>query len=339
MERISFTTASGLIADCPPELADRVALAQCLEGSHKPVLAMPISLQALVECREMAALAAGGEVALREKPSMIVYAEPVSPLSHPDESIRKLLYSAAQGIPIAYVPYAAQGGTAPLSQAGIIAQLCAESLSALVIHQLSQPAAPFIFGGMASVMDMRTTIFSYGAPEFQLGNSLMAEMAHHFGAPNFGTAGTSDAQGFDGQALLEATSSCLMALLSGAQLVHDVGLLGNATVVVPEMIVATDEIIAMLQHLLRPVPVNDASLSLDLFGDAGQHGELRHAAAYSGAPAATSGILRSMRRSSKAWATAMGRSFERRVNAAHAISWQRSPPLLSPTAWPASTRS
>jgi len=331
LERISFTTASGLIADCPPELADRVALAQCLVGSRKPVLAMPVSLQALVDCREMAAVAAGGAAALRGKPSLIVYAEPVSPLSHPDESIRKLLYCAAQTIPIAYVPYAAQGGTAPLSQAAIIAQLCAESLSALVIHQLGQPGAPFIFGGMASVMDMRTTIFSYGAPEFQLGNSLMAEMAQHFGMPNFGTAGTSDAQCFDGQAILEAASSCLMALLSGAQLVHDVGLLGNATVVIPEMIVATDEIIAMLQHLLRPVPVDDAALSLGLFAEVGRTGDFimqPHTLAH----------LRDVwypallyRRGARAWAAGTAETFEQRVNArTREILTKHTPPPLPP---------
>ena len=187
LENIAYTTASGLVADCPPSVADRVALAQCLKHSRKPVLAMPVTLEGLVESKEMAAVAAGGDAELRVHPLLIVYAEPVSPLSHPDESIRKLLYCAEEGLPLAYVPYAAQGGTAPLSQAGIIAQLCAESLSGLVIHQLQRPGAPFIFGGMASVMDMHTTIFSYGAPEFQLGNSLMAEMAHHFGLPNFGT--------------------------------------------------------------------------------------------------------------------------------------------------------
>lgn len=73
-----------------------------------------------------------------------------------------MLYCAEHEIPLVYTPYAAMGGTAPMSQAAIIAQLCAESLSGLVVHQLEQRGAPFIFGGMPSVMDMKTTIFSYG---------------------------------------------------------------------------------------------------------------------------------------------------------------------------------
>ena len=270
---ISFTTASGLVADRRPEIADRVSLAQCLKNSTKPVLAMPVTLRALIDCQEMAALAAGGEDALRARPLLIVYSEPVSPLVHPDESLRKLLHCAEHEIPLVYTPYAAMGGTAPLSQAAIIAQMCAESLSGLVVHQLKRRGASFIFGGMPSVMDMKTTIFSYGAPEFQLGNSLMAEMAHYFKLPNFGTAGTSDSQVPDGQAVLEVTSSCIMAALSGANLVHDVGLLGNATVVMPDMIMATDEIINMTRRLLPDVRLDEEALAVDVIHDVGPGGE------------------------------------------------------------------
>lgn len=273
LPNIGFATASGMVADRSPHVADRVALAQCLSRSCKPVLAMPVTLDALKDSHAMAALAVGGPEALRKRPSLIVYAEPVSPLSHPDESVRKLVFCAEHAIPLVYTPYAAMGATAPMSPAAIVAQLCAESLSGLVIHQLKRPGAPFIFGGMASVMDMRTTIFSYGAPEFQRGNTWMAEIAHHLDLPNFGTAGTSDAQVFDGQAVLEATSSCLLAFLSGADLIHDVGLLGSATVVVPAMIVATNEIIGMLQHLVADVEVSDEALALEVMEEIGPGGE------------------------------------------------------------------
>ena len=270
---LSYTTASGMLSDRPAAVADRASLAQCLLHSSKPVMGMPVTLEALVDARQMAAIAVGGEEVLRERPTLIVYAEPVSPLLHPDDAIRKLLYSAEHEIPVVYSAYAAMGGTAPMSPSAIIVQLCAESLSALVVHQLQRPGAPFIFGGMASIMDMRTTVFSYGAPEFQRGNALMAEMAHHFDLPNFGTAGTSDAHGLDGQAVLEAASSCMVAYLSGANLIHDVGLLGNATVVMPAMIVATDVIISLLRQLLEPVAVGDEDLALDVIREVGPGGE------------------------------------------------------------------
>jgi trimethylamine---corrinoid protein Co-methyltransferase len=329
LPNISFITASGLVADRPAERADRIALGQCLCQSTKPVLVMPVTLAGLEDIGAMAALAVGGADALRAHPNIIVYAEPVSPLVHPDESLRKLLLCAAQAWPVAYSPFAAMGGTAPQSLPALIAQLCAESLSALVVHQLACPGAPFIFGGMASVMDMKTTVFSYGAPEFQVGNTLMAEMAHYFDLPNFGTGGTSDAQAFDGQAVLEAASSCMLASLAGAQLVHDVGLLGNATVVMPEMITATDEIVAMLHHLLGEVVVDAETLSLDLFAEAAGHGEF----------VTQPYTLRHMhdiwypkllyRFGAKAWLASKQETFEQRVNARtrHLMETHRPAPL------------
>lgn len=315
LSNISYTTASGMVSDRPPQVADRAALGQCLIHSPKPVLAMPVTHGALVDCREMAALAVGGDDALRERPILIVYSEPVSPLVHPDDSIRRVLYSAEHDIPLVYSGYAAMGATAPLSPAAITVQLCAESLSALVIHQLKRPGAPFVFGGMASVMDMRTTIFSYGAPEFQRGNTLMAEMARHYGLPNFGTAGTSDAQAFDGQAVLEAGSSAMMAMLVGANLIHDVGLLGNATVVVPAMIVATDEIIAMLRHALGPVEVSDETLLLDVFEQVGPRGEfVTHPHTFDHFHDVWYPELL-FRGGAEAWASGEQESFERRVSA------------------------
>lgn len=331
LPNIKYTTASGLVADRPAEIADRVSLAQCLINSSKPVLAMPVTLQALVDSREMATLAVGGDDELRVRPLLIIYSEPVSPLVHPDDSLRKLLYCAEHEIPLVYTPYAAMGGTAPQSQAAIIAQMCAESLSGLVIHQLKRRGAPFIFGGMPSVMDMKTTVFSYGAPEFQLGNALMAETAHYLGLPSFGTAGTSDSQTFDGQAVLEATSSCMMAALSGANLIHDVGLLGSASVVMPEMIVATNEIISMICHLLREVPVNDEALALNVIGDVGPGGQFvthPHTLCH----------FRDIwypellyRGGEKAWRASEQLSFEKRVNARTRELFERhQPEPLSP---------
>jgi trimethylamine---corrinoid protein Co-methyltransferase len=329
LPNLAFVTASGLIADRLPEVADRASLACCLVGSTKPVLAMPLRLDGLADCREMAALAAGGHGALRERPLLAVYAEPQSPLVHPGESLRKLLYCAEHAIPLVYSGFAAMGATAPQSPTGIVAQLCAETLSGLVIHQLRQPGAPFVFGGMASLMDMRTTLFTYGAPEFVRGNSLLAEMAAHFGLPSFGTAGTSDAQCLDGQAVLEITSSSIMAVLCGAGLVHDVGLLGSATLVVPEAIVLADEIIGLIRRLASGPGVSDQDLALDVLAEVGPGGEfvthshtLRHFR-----EVGYSALL--FRGGARAWGDGMSTSFEQRLRerTCHLIDSHQPEPL------------
>ena len=273
LDNMYFANATGIISDRSPEMGAVLSASLSFLNSTKPLLAEPVTQEMLEACHEMAALAVGGEKILHKRPIMIVYSEPLSPLAHTDSSIMKLLYCAEHEIPLVYTPYAAAGATAPMSIVGNVVQLCAESLSGLVVHQLKQRGAPFIFGAMPSIMDMGTTVFSYGAPEFQLGNSMMAEMAHHFRLPNFGTGGSSDSQVFDGQAILEASSSCMMAILSGGHLVHNVGMHGNGTMVIPEMIMATSEIIEMQEAMLGGVVVNDETMALDSIREVGPMGE------------------------------------------------------------------
>lgn len=273
LPHLSFLMSAGFAADRPARFADRFAARQALMNTTKPVLVITLSRESLEEVHEMAMMIAGGERQLRQRPFLLHYSEPISPLLHPNESIDKLLYCAEWEIPVVYTPYLAMGATAPCDLAGTLAQACAESLSGLVIHQIAAPGAPFIFGAMPSVMDMHSTVFSYGAPELHLLLAGMAEMAEHFGLPNFGTAGCGDACAFDGQAVLEASLSCTFAALSGADLIHDVGLFGSAQVIMPAMYLVVDEIVGMLNVFLKGIPIEEEDAVLDLIDEVGPGGE------------------------------------------------------------------
>ena len=107
------------------------------------------------------------------------------------------------------------GATAPVTIAGALAQINAECLSGLVMHQLAGPGSPFIYGGAAPVMDMRTSLCSYGSPELSLSCAGMIAMARWLNLPVFCTAGCSDAHTFDPQAGLEAGYSVLAMALAG----------------------------------------------------------------------------------------------------------------------------
>lgn len=273
LPHLRFLMSAGFAADRPAHLADRFAARQAILNTSKPVLVITLSRASLEAVHAMSALIAGGEEALRRRPFLLHYSEPISPLLHPDESIEKLLYCAQWEIPLVYTPYLAMGATAPCNLAGTLAQACAESLSGLVIHQLARRGAPFIFGAMPSVMDMRSTVFSYGAPELHLLLAGMAEMAACFGLPNFGTAGCGDANTFDGQAVMEAALSCAFAALSGADLIHDAGLFGSAQVLMPAMYLVVDEIVGMLEVIQSGISIAEQDAALDLIDQVGPGGE------------------------------------------------------------------
>ena len=68
------------------------------------------------------------------------------------------------------------GGTAPITLASGLAMSLAEILSALVVHQLRNPGAPFVFGAGLHHMDMSAAQICYASPEFQLTKAAIAEL-------------------------------------------------------------------------------------------------------------------------------------------------------------------
>lgn len=85
--------------------------------------------------------------------------------------------------------------------------------------------------------------FSYGAPEFRLTNSAFADLYHYYGIPMWSTVG-SDANCIDEQASMEHAFGTLMAALDVANLIHDVGYLGQGLLGNPAAIVMCDEIVS-----------------------------------------------------------------------------------------------
>ena len=135
-----------------------------------------------------------------------------------------------------------------------------------------RPASPFIYGAFATIMDMKTSVFSYGAPEMNVMASAMAQMAQFYNIPFMGMSGCSDAKRPDQQAAVEATFSCLCSSMSGANMVHDNGWLDRATLVSPEYMVLVNEIIEMVNHYMAGMRVDDDRLALDILDKVGPGG-------------------------------------------------------------------
>lgn len=262
----------GMAADVPADIADRVIAKQVLTNCEKPFVFCCKDVNSTRDIYEMAIAIAGSEEAFLRAPFIIHYSEPVSPLLHYDPAIEKLMYCAEKGIPLVYYPAPMAGGTAPATLAAVIVQGSAESLSGLVLAQLVRPGAPFIYGAFTTIMDMSTTIFSYGAPEMSLMAAAMAQLAQFYGLPFFGTAGCSDAKFPDPQAAAEAAFSCLSSALAGANLVHDSGWLDHGSVASPAYMVLVNEVLYMVRQFLKGLTVNEETLAVDLIDKVGPGG-------------------------------------------------------------------
>jgi trimethylamine--corrinoid protein Co-methyltransferase len=77
----------------------------------------------------------------------------------------------------------------------------------------------------------------------------------------------------DEQAASDAALSVLVALLSGHNLVHDVGYLEAGLSTSPEMVVFTAEMISMLGRFMNGVCLDAESLALDVIHQVGPGGD------------------------------------------------------------------
>ncbi len=273
LPEMGFVMSMGIPSDLKTANAYREQYALMLEHTAKPAVFVCDDRADCEAITAMAAAAAGGMQQLRLNPTLLLYSEPTTPLKHSRTATEKLLYIAEQGLPIVHSPAPMMGGTAPVTLAAGLALGNAEILSSLVIHQLKRVGAPFIYGSGLHHMDMRTTISVYGAPEFQLARVGVAAMGGYYRLPTWGYAGHSDSNAMDEQAAADALFSVMIALLTGSNLVHDVGYLEAGLTTSPEMIVFTDEIIAMLRCFMGGVKLDAESLAMDAIHRVGPGGD------------------------------------------------------------------
>jgi trimethylamine---corrinoid protein Co-methyltransferase len=281
LPEVDFVMAYAHPGDYDPHVALLQSFRAMVANTTKPLCVVAEKRRDLEVMTEIAAAVRGGDAELAAKPYFILYLEPTSALSHPVDSVEKLLFCAGHGIPAIYSPAPLAGGTAPITIAGQVAQGTAESLLGLIIHQLRNPGAPFLFGIGPAVLDMATSQSSYNAPEYLMGYICAVELARWLDLPNWGYAGTTDAQAIDAQAGMETAELTLLSLAVGSNLNHDLGYLDFGMTGSLELVVLTDEFLAMNRKIFAGVEVTPATLAVDVVRDVGPGGDFlahRHTA-------------------------------------------------------------
>jgi trimethylamine---corrinoid protein Co-methyltransferase len=270
---IDFVMAFAHPGEVDPHIALLESFRAMVANTTKPLVVVAENAGDLdVMCR-IAGELRGGADELSARPYFTLYVEPTSPLRHPVESVDKLMLCAARGIPAVYSTSPLAGGTAPLTVAGHIAQGTAESLFGLVIHQLRKPGAPFIFGIGPAVLDMGTMQSSYNAPEYLMGYVCAVEMARYLDLPNWGYAGTSDAQVVDAQAGMEAAELTFLSLAAGSNLNHDIGYIDYGMTASLELLVIMDEYLSLNRRFFAGVEVTPETLAVDAIRKVGPGGD------------------------------------------------------------------
>ncbi len=268
LDQIDFVMSMGVPCDVPPLDHYLHSFIAMLRSSTKPIVYTANNRTDMEDIYRIACAVTGGEAQLRDKPFLLLYAEPISPLLYPDESVDKLLFCAEKGIPAAYVPSPNTGGGGPITLAGALALGNAECLAGLVIAQLVRRGTPFLYGMNIAALDMSSAVVSYGSPEWAMAMPAWADMARHYNLPVWGFAGASDSKVVDAQAGIEAAITIMSAFLARTNLNHDVGYIEYGSTSSMEMLVVADEIIREMRFIMGGVQVDERTLAREAIGRA-----------------------------------------------------------------------
>jgi len=272
LDNIDFTMAMAHVTDVPVDIRDVVEVYTVLRHSTKPIIITSHTGQSLDTVVEMCGIISSSKGEFLQKPFLMYYTEPVSPLVHTANSLEKALRACDYGLPLLNTPAPMAGGTAPITLTGTLLSGFAELLSGLVLVQNYRAGTPVIFGGVFTTLDMKHMTFTYGSPELQLMNTAIAEVARHYGIPSFGTAGATDSHEVDGQAALECGLSILLNGLSGSNLVHDVGWMSASLGTSNELLLLANDMIGWTRRYMRGIAVDTLEDSVRELADVGPGG-------------------------------------------------------------------
>jgi trimethylamine--corrinoid protein Co-methyltransferase len=129
----------------------------------------------------------------------------------------------------------------------------AENISGVVIHQTAAPGAALIFGGAATLFDMRKGTAPMSAVEAVMVDSGYVQVGKSLGMPTHAYMGLSDAKTLDSQAGFETTLGATVAALSGVNIVSGAGLLNYVLCQSLEKLVIDAEICAHAHRLVEGI--------------------------------------------------------------------------------------
>jgi trimethylamine---corrinoid protein Co-methyltransferase len=244
-----------------------------LRWSDKPFIVYGTSGEKANDAFELASIARGGREALLETPMVIGIVNPNSPLVWDGLMVETLVACAEFGQPVAITPFLLAGASAPVTLAGGLSLLVAETLAGVAMAQLVRPGTPCILGCFFNGVDMRSGGPSLGLPESVLGTLAGAQVARRYRLPLRGGGGLCSGIALDAQVATETTMSLWATYLAGCDLVvHSAGWLEGGLTASYEKLALDLEILRMFERLREGVAVDDVHLAYEALDEVGPGG-------------------------------------------------------------------
>ena len=265
LERISDCFCPVFPTDVPKGSEHFYMMRAMVENSDKAIRGRLTGTQVASESIRIAKKITEASDVIPEGPNMIALTDTISPLRTDDEIVDGIIEYIKEGFPVILSAEIMAGATGPATLAGTLALQNAEILSHIVLCQKINPGVPLIYGTTSSIMDMKTSMLRYGAPEMALLNAATAQLGRYYSIPSRGAAGCADAKELDMQAGYESAINVLISAMSGVNyMVQAIGGLDMGLSVSYRKIMIDHDMLGSIVRCLQGIKVDEEALAYEV---------------------------------------------------------------------------
>lgn len=212
------------------------------------------------------------EKELIRRPLISVNVTPISPLIFSGDQLEVLKEAGRCMLPVQLGSTPIAGMTAPVTLAGLLTVIHAETLACVCLAQALVPGHPVFYEPRPTTADMRTMSALWGSVEWGLASAASKQLADLVNLPTDCSGGNTDSKVPDQQAAGEKAMNLLMIGLSRPDILSGVGNLETINTACLEQLVIDDELCGMVYRALEGIRVEDDTLSTELIENIGPGG-------------------------------------------------------------------
>ena len=263
LEQVAFV-AHPFVHGVPEVCADLYAFSEVVSRTSKHCWIQPYGKENVEYLMRTAAIAAGGEEALRARPIASCITCSFTPLEFKYMDTECIIQAGRYGIPLHACSLPSAGGSAPLTASGMVLMAAAEIVAMVVLVHVLAPGTPVIATPLMFTLDMATGSALQSCPEsIQMAAMAIQLMKEGFGLVAHTYGAGSDTPDVDRQSMAERAMLGQSVALAGADILGGVGQLETATVFSPVQAVLDNEVGAMIRKALTPPEVSAEAMNFD----------------------------------------------------------------------------
>jgi trimethylamine--corrinoid protein Co-methyltransferase len=255
----TFVTAD----DVPIERRELIEYHTYLTNTAKPLVCVDCPTEVEAVKRIMDILGDGLD-GYRRRPRLSLLCAARAPLEVNGHLLNAACDFASLGTPIWTFTMPIAGATGPVTVAGTLALMWAETLGLVTAIQAAAPGAAILACCGPGILDMRTSSMSLGCLENTLMGLASIEIGHHLGLPVHNSGLATDAKYPGLQAGYEKGLKALPAALAGADIISaGFGALDTSGLFHLPMVPIDAEMAAMVRRLSAGAEITKESVMLD----------------------------------------------------------------------------